>query len=220
MREVVAQVDEISSHEEDIASLEEEIAALQAAEHEHDAAVAALNEELEARRDRLAVTRQALADFQQRMHQKRAQLDEAMADEARRAFEQVMQEREEAGRSVAEAAELLLERLHALDQLQETAKVAWKTAASRSSAIGRLLEGPAAKEIETQPEAMRESWGRLCEEIRQRINEQFEEQLVEAAMHKPDAIKDLPVHLQELARQRLRSRRSQQVASVPGRTAQ
>lgn len=190
--------------EREIEALEEEFATLQATEHEEDSAVAALIAEIEGRRGRLASTRRALADHERRIREKRAELDEAMADHARQVFEQVMQDRHEAARSLAEAAELLLDRLAALDRLREAARSAWATAESRGKAVGKPLDEAAASDIEGEPEVMRESWDRLCQEVRQRINEQFEDELVEAAARSPmgHAVPDLPAHLQELARQR------------------
>jgi predicted nucleic acid-binding Zn-ribbon protein len=188
----------------EIEALEEEIAALQSVEHEEDSAVMALSAEIETRHGRLALTRRALADYQERMEEKRAGLDEAMAEDARLVLERTLQDREEAGKSVAEAAELLLARLGTLDGLQEAARSALVTAESRARAVRKELVAPAAAEIEAGPEAMRESWERLCEEVRNRINEQFEDELVNAAARSPlgHAINELPGHLQELARQR------------------
>jgi site-specific recombinase len=188
----------------EIEALEKEIAALQSEEHEEDSAVMALSAELEARRDRLSLTRRALADHQERMEERRAQLEEAMVEQARLHLERVLQDREEAGKSVAEAAELVLASLGPLDGLQEAARKAWASADSRAKAIGKRLDAPTADEIEAGPEVMRESWERLCDEVRKRMNEEFEEELVAAAVHSPlgHAIKDLPAHLQELATQR------------------
>jgi chromosome segregation ATPase len=190
--------------EREIEALEEEFATLQATEHEEDSAVTALSAEIEGRRGRLASTRRALADHERRIREKRTELDEAMADHAREVLEQVMQNRHEAAKSLAEATEVLLDRLAALDRLREAARSAWTTAESRGKAVGKPLDQAVASDIEGEPEVMRESWARLCQEVRQRINEQFEDQLVEAAARSPlgHAIPDLPAHLQELARQR------------------
>jgi chromosome segregation ATPase len=190
--------------EREIEALEEEFATLQATEHEEDSAVTALSAEIEGRRGRLASTRRALADHERRIGEKRTELDEAMADHAREVLEQVMQNRHEAAKSLAEATEVLLDRLAALDRLREAARSAWTTAESRGKAVGKSLDQAVASDIEGEPEVMRESWDRLCQEVRRRINEQFEDQLVEAAARSPlgHAIPDLPRHLQELARQR------------------
>jgi predicted nucleic acid-binding Zn-ribbon protein len=191
----------------EIEALDEEIAALQSLEQEEDSAVTALRAEIEARNGRLSLTRRALADYEERMQEKRGALDEAMAEEARLVLDQVLQDREVAGTSVAEATELLLARLAALDGLQEAARSALETAESRARAVGKGLDAPAAAEIEAVPEAMAASWARLCKEVRRRISEEFEDDLVNAAAQSPlgHAINELPGHLQELARQRHRA---------------
>ncbi len=112
----------------ELAALEQEIAALQAAEQEEDSAVATLEAQVTERRDRLMLTRRAVAEQQSRIEQKRAELEEAMAEDARERFEQIMREREAAAASLAEAAELLLERLAALDRSQDAARAAWGNA--------------------------------------------------------------------------------------------
>ncbi len=188
----------------EIESLEAEIATLQALEQEEDSAVAALRAEIVARQGRLSLTRRALADHEESVENKRAQLDEAMAEQARQVFEQVLQNRTKAEESVAEAAELLLKRLAALDGLREEARSAWAAAQVRAKAVGKPLDAAAGAELEADPEAMGESWDRLSQEVRKRIDERFEDDLVEAAARSPmgNAIRDLPEHLRELARQR------------------
>jgi chromosome segregation ATPase len=188
----------------EIESLEAEIATLRALEQEEDSAVTALSAEMEARQGRLSSTRRALADHQESVEKKRVQLDEQMAEQARRVFEQVLQNRTEAGKSVAEAAKVLLERLAALDGLREEARSAWAAAQVRAKAVGKQLDPAAGAEMEADPDVMRESWDRLSQEVRKRIDEHFEDDLVEAAARSPmgRAISDLPEHLRQLARQR------------------
>jgi hypothetical protein len=187
----------------ELAALQKEIVALQAAEQEEDSAMAALEVQLTERRDRLTLARRLLADREKQIEQKRAELEEAMAEDARERFEEVMREREAAAASLAEAAELLLERLVTLDRLQDAARVAWATAQA-AGAAGRRSDLQTPPEITAEPEIMREPWDRLCHEIRNRINERFEDELVDAASHSPlgSAINDLPLHLRDVARQR------------------
>ena len=188
----------------EIESLEAEIATLQALEQEEDSAVTALSAEIVARQGRLSLTRRALADHKESVEKKRSQLDEAMAEQARQVFEQVLQNRTKAEESVAEAAELVLQRLAALDGLREEARSAWAAAQVRAKAVGKPLDPAAGAELEADPEVMRESWDRLSQEVRKRIDERFEDDLVEAAARSPmgNAIRDLPEHLRELARQK------------------
>ncbi len=165
--------------------------------------MAALEAQLTELRDRLTLGRRALADQQKLIEEKRAELEEAIVHDARERFEQVMQEREAAAISLAEAAELLLARLSALDRSQEAARAAWRTAEA-AAAAGRASDLQVPPEIAAEPEVMREPWDRLCNEIRNRISERFEDELVDAASRSPlgSAINDLPLHLRQIARQR------------------
>jgi hypothetical protein len=88
-------------------------------------------------------------------------LNNALAEEARRAFEQAVADCETAGRAVAAATETLLDRLAELDR--------------------------PARPV-----------------VRQRIDAQFEDELVDAAARSAagHAIQNLPLYLQELARKR------------------
>jgi len=187
----------------ELAALQEEIAALRAAEQADESAVAVLEAELTERREYLAIARRLLADQEKGIEQKRAELEKAIGEDARERFDEVMREREAAAASLAEAAELLLERLVALDRSQDDARVAWATAQS-AGAAGRRSDVQTPLEINAEPEVMRESWDRLCQEIRKRMNERFEDELVDAASRSPlgSAINDLPLHLRDVARQR------------------
>ena len=188
----------------EIEALDAEIAKLRALEHEEDSAVSALREEIEARLGRLSLTQRALADHQEAVEKKRSELNEKLAEQTRQLFEQVLQDRRAAGESVVEATEILLRRLHDLDTLGEEARSAWETAQLRASATGKPLDPAVGDELEADPEVMRESWDRLSHEVRKRIDENFEHELVEAAAQSPmgHAIPNLPEHLRELARQR------------------
>ena len=66
----------------ELAALQEEIAALQAAAQEEGSAMAALEAQLTEQRDRLTLARRLLADQEKQIEQKRAELEEAMADRA------------------------------------------------------------------------------------------------------------------------------------------
>ena len=187
----------------ELAALQEEIAALQAAAQEEASALAALEAQLTEQRDRLTLARRLLAGQEKQIEQKRAELEEAMAEDARESFEEAMRERDAAAASLAEAAELVLERLVTLDRSQDAARVTW-AAVRAAGAAGRGSDLQTAPEITAEPEIMREPWGRLCDEIRNRINERFEDELVDAASRSPlgNAINDLPLHLRDVARQR------------------
>jgi chromosome segregation ATPase len=193
--------------ERELAALQQEITAVQATLQEQESAITALEAQVAQRRERLTLTRRAVADHEARIEQKRNELDEAMAEDARERYENIVLEREAAAASFAEAAELLLERLAALDRSNDAARVAWANA-QRAGAAGRPWETAIPRELEADPEVMREPWERLCRQVRDRIDEQFDDELVEAASRSSlgSAIDDLPLHLREVARQRRRAR--------------
>ena len=112
----------------DVQALEQEIATLLGAEQEAVAAIAALEAALKERRDGLMEGRQAIADAQAHIEQKRTELERAIAREARESFEEVMRERDAAAASLADAIELLLERFAELDRSQDAARAAWPDA--------------------------------------------------------------------------------------------
>jgi DNA repair exonuclease SbcCD ATPase subunit len=180
----------------EVAALEQEIGQLKAAEQENDLALAALEAEVAARRDQLTQAQSAIDDLFAHIEEKRAELDEAIA-------EQVIGDRQAAAAALAEAVELLLQRLAAFDGSQEAARELAKTHA-RSHAAGRTWNTPIPPDLEADPEIIREPWDRLCSEIRNRIDGKFEDELVEAASRSPMgvAINDLPEHLREVARRR------------------
>jgi hypothetical protein len=187
----------------ELVTLEEELAALRAAEQEEHSAAAALDAQMTELRYRLTLARGAVADHEKQIKERRAELEEAVVREAHERFEQVMQEREAAAVALAEAAELVLERLAALDRSQDAVRSTWATAQAGGD-TGSASDLKVPSEIAAEPEVMREPWERLCLEVRNRISERFEDELVEAASRSPlgSAINDLPPHLRELARQR------------------
>jgi cell division septum initiation protein DivIVA len=192
----------------EIDGLREEIVALEGALDEGDAAVSVLSAELDERRGRLTLTQRALDDYRERLAGSLLELEETIADEARRALEATLRRREKAASLVAQGADALLDGLETLDKASEAALVAWSTWTSSMPKRAQTLEGTSVPpELESEPEVMRESWQRLCDEVRQRVGHQFERDLVEAAARSPlgHAINQLPTHLQELARQRHRA---------------
>jgi hypothetical protein len=187
----------------ELAALEEEIAALRKTEEEERSAVAALESQLTAMRDRLTLAQGELTSRERLIEDKRSEFEQAVAEEAHERVEQVAQEREKVAAAFADAATVLLDRLGELDRLQDAMRGAWRTAQAADGA-DRAADLPLPPELGAEPEPMREAWERLCNEVRKRINDQFEDELVEAASRSSlgSAIDDLPVHLRELARQR------------------
>ena len=185
---------------QEIDRLQQEVATLEAAESEVASEVTMLSEELHEYEGRLALTRGALADFRQRLAERREELEDAIVDEARIAFEEAMQRREQAATSLAEAVNLVLERKDDFERLSEATRVAWTSWAAHDPKV--TGERPAA--IDARPTILDEAWDRLSTKVRENLDQELEQDLVEAAARSPlgHAIRDLPPHLQELARQR------------------
>jgi hypothetical protein len=188
----------------EIEALDEALAKLRVAELEDDSAVGALEAEVIERKDRLALTRRTRVDYEAQIQQRRAALAQVIADEAEEAYRLGLGERDSVARSLAEAAELFLARLAALDRAEAAAHGAWTTAQDRAREAGRRPQTAPPPELEATPEVLDEPWERLRAEIRDRANERFEKDLVEAAARSPMgyAIKDLPAHLRQIARER------------------
>jgi hypothetical protein len=189
---------------EEIARLEHEVVALEATASEGDARLAALSDELEQQEGRVTLTRRALADHRARISERLDELQEVNVVEASQVFEGIMEERERAAMDIAESADGLLQRVEALERLNEAARAAWSEWAALGAGRGEDADRKRAAEIDLQPEVMHDAWARLSTKVRQTLDEQHERDLVEAAARSSGglAIQDLPGHLQELARQR------------------
>jgi chromosome segregation ATPase len=185
---------------DELAALEQELADLREQEESDSSALAALEAEASKRRDQLETIRDARDEHEQRVEEIRRKL--RVADEASEACERNVVARDSVAQSVTEAIDRLLEELAELDRAQEEAEGAWVTAEARAREAGR--PSPARPRDIGTDTTLRDAWERLRTEIRTRSHEQFEDDLVDAAVHSPmgHAINDLPTHLRELARQR------------------
>jgi hypothetical protein len=188
----------------ELKALAEQLAALEATRAEQGSRLAALNEELEAEQGRVALTGRAITEYERKVNEKRSELEIARVEEASEELERILKERRDTGTSAARAAIQFLDQLALLDELRAAAEAAAAEVAARSKAAGVAFEDEALQTIRRLPDEMQDAWVRLCDEVRRRIDERLEDELVEAAAHSPMgyAIKELPIHLQELARQR------------------
>src|SRR5918995_566147 len=123
---------------------------------------------------------------------------EAMALQAKEAEDAL----ERLKASEMEAAGRLSIAARAIADLQE-ARAAIEHARNAAAAVGAELP----KTSPGEPPAFAEEWSRLEQLVRDEANLQLESDLVEAAANSSMgyAIKDLPAHLQQLARQRRRT---------------
>jgi hypothetical protein len=186
---------------DELAALEQELTGLREQEESNDSALAALEAEASERRDQLETIRDAGAEHERRVEEIRRKL--RVADEASEAYERSVVARDSVAQSVTEAIERFLEELAELDHAEEEAESAWRSAEARAREAGSSPTRP--RDAGTD-HILRDGWERLRTEIRTRSHEQFEDDLVDAAVRSPmgHAISDLPTHLRELARQRRR----------------
>jgi DNA repair exonuclease SbcCD ATPase subunit len=172
---------------EELQQVEQKLDTLRARAEEEQSTISELEGQVRELSGKLALTRRDVADFEGLLAEKRTELAEAEYDDA-------FQAREEAAARLAEAISQVLAELDVYDRAQQ--------------AVAALQGGPDTRDAQAEPEILAETWEQLVDTVRERINEQFEDELVEAASRsvKPGAIDELPVHLREAARERTRAR--------------
>ncbi|MDX6505812.1 MAG: hypothetical protein QOG06_456 [Gaiellaceae bacterium] len=189
----------------EIAALEHELQrARQTAEKNH-AALSALDEQRREREGRLAVALRAQHDFEQRLEEKRIELARAEAEAALAVVRQALEDRDAAADAFASAVQLVALRLQGFDAAQETAQNAWQALlSSRTVELPALVSELPDEDPHQQPEIVTQALGTLTELVKQRVDQELERDLIEAAARSPlgNDIANLPEHLRELARAR------------------
>jgi hypothetical protein len=180
----------------ELRELEKKLSSARERVEEEQSTFSTLEEELRELRGRLTLTRRDVTDFEALVVQKQAELAESQRAEALNVYQEAVETRDQAATRLAEAATQVLTELEAYDSAREAVEAAQELAGAPDG---------------QEPEVLAESWDRLVDAVRQRINEQFEDELVEAASRslKPGAIEALPEHLREAARERARARLQQ-----------
>jgi hypothetical protein len=177
--------------QQEIASLEEALreAAEQAREAERTL------EGLEAHRNeaagRLAIARQAAANYTARIEERR----QALEAQIKSRYLEAVAVRDDAVKRVAEAISNLIALFERLDAAR--AEAAERAAEAESNLRARVDREPEPAELESE-------WARLVELVTTRAQLRLEEELVEAALASPGGydIRKLPKHLQVIARRR------------------
>jgi chromosome segregation ATPase len=173
----------------ELQSLEEKLAALRARMEEEESAFSDLEGQLRELSGQLTLRRREITDFEGLVEDKREELTDAQ-------YRESLRSREEAADRLAAAASQVVAELEAYDRARE----AFETLAIR--------KGADATDRPDDLDVLGEPWQQLVEAVRERINEQFDDELVEAASRsvQPGAIDALPAHLREAARERARAR--------------
>lgn len=172
---------------EEFQRLEQRLATLRARAEEEESAYSELEGQVHELSEKLELTRREVGDLNALLMEKRTEFIKAEYDVA-------FQAREDAAARLAEAISQVLAELDLYAQAQQD--------------LAALQGGPDARD-QTEPELATTSWERLVNAVEQRIKELYENELIEAASRSasPGAIRELPEHLREAARARIRARR-------------
>jgi hypothetical protein len=186
----------------DVVALEEELERQRARLSESEETLELLDRQKVQAAGTVANARRAVGDLEDRLTTRRHALAEAEREEARRALEAAVAERDAAAMQLAKTVEQTLDDLNSLDAAR-TAAGAVHQASARG--LGRMQP----PELPPEPVVLSETWDRLVARIRNEFDQNLEDELLEAAARSPlvHAIDDLPPHLRAAARQRRRSLR-------------
>ena len=183
--------------EKELVRLEKELQRVVHLARISDAAVAALEEQRDEYVARLQLARRAEEDVKRRIDEKRVELQRAEDEAVIENYERAVGERESAAERFASAASAAVAALREYEAAQESVAHALKAVRSRPRA-GRSVKS------EAEPAIVAESVELLVDAARKRLDTAFERDVVEAAARSPMGydIKNLPAHLQALARER------------------
>lgn len=173
---------------EEFHQLEQKLSTLRTRADEEESTFSELEGQVHELSEKLALTRREVVNVEGLLTEKRTEFIKAEYDVA-------FQAREEAAARLAEAISQVLAELAVYDRAQQ--------------ALAALHGGPDGYDAQAEPELATESWNRLVNAVQQRITEQYENELIEMASRSPSpaAIRELPEHLREAARARVRARR-------------
>ena len=177
-----------------ISALEEELVAHEERARKAESELATLDEKRLEIEGRLALAQRAQADHLRLLDEQRVALRKVELEEARAAFTEAVNQRDAAAVMVSDSLKRALEGLAELDRLREAVRAAARAVAERASEPS----------IPAEPEGLDEQWARAVDAVRTKIGEQLDDEAVEAAARSAGgrAMRELPPHLYELARQR------------------
>jgi chromosome segregation ATPase len=186
----------------EVAALERALDRAASQAQEAEERVAALVDEKAEAEGKAKLARLAVVDFEQRIVEQREALAAAEGYErACQAVDAVMEQRDAAAQRVATAVHQLLASLDELATLRaELATLHRDLARSYGRNIPRL---------KAEPAELGKAWTALRERLKDEIDRNLDEELLEAAASAPFAwaVDQLPEHLREAGRRRWRDRR-------------
>ena len=182
-----------------IEAVEEQLSDARAQLEESQATIERLNEARVEAEGRFAITSRAVSDFEQRLAEQRQALVKATKEAAAASYERAVRERDAAVEQSIAAVRTLIAALEAV----EAARNAVKEAATEARRVRAVV--PNAPPVE--PSATADEWARLHELVGAHSQARLDEELLAAAVQSdnPLVIKDLPPHLREAARARVRA---------------
>ena len=162
----------------------------------HEGAVSAIDQQRAEAVDRLKLALRQVEDFRGELERKEAELAEARREAAVTEAHSAIERRDTAARDATEAIAALTDALQQLTTERE--EVEQRTA--------DLADSGVSIDVPPEPPEFDEAMGRLTRFVRGLLDEQLEDEILEAAARstRAQAIEDLPPHLQEAARNRRR----------------
>jgi len=162
----------------------------------HEGTVSAIDQQREEAVDRLKLALRQVDDFRSELERKEAELAEARREASITAAHDAIERRDTAAHEAVAAITALVEALQGLTAERED--VEQRRADLADSGIGI--------DVPPEPPELEEAMVRLTGFVRGLLDEQLEDEILEAAARstRAQAIDDLPPHLQEAARSRRR----------------
>lgn len=186
--------------EQQAATLERDLEAAAAEARSAEETLERLKQSQSETAGRLTLAARAEADLKQRLVEVRTALRDAAREAAEEAFRERVAVRDAAAKEAATAINRAIAKLENL----EVAREAVEQAAEEVGHAGGRVAPP----VPDEPASFPEQWSRLEQLVRENVQWRLEEDLIEAAASSAmgHAIEDLPIHLQQLARERRRAK--------------
>lgn len=190
--------------EREVNTLQEALQSTRRQESEVEAVLTDLEKRQQEALTKANLARQAGRQYEERLSELLSTLEKARLEAATSAFDDAVAERDELARFAVEAIGKTLIGIEQLDESRARLAAMQDDLATRGVKVT----------IGDDPQEFLEAWETLVTRVRETLQERLEDEMVEAAVYSSlsRAIEELPVHLQELARQR-RKRAQQQAAA-------
>jgi hypothetical protein len=190
--------------EREVNTLQEALQSTRRQESEVEAVLTDLEKRQQEALTKANLARQAGRQYEERLGELLSTLEKARLEAATSAFDDALAERDELARLAVEAIGKTLIGIEQLDESRARLAAMQDDLATRGVKVT----------IGDEPQAFVEAWQTLVTRVRETLHERLEDEMVDAAVYSSlsRAIDELPVHLQELARQR-RKRAQQQAAA-------